>query len=362
MVDSSIIQCRGVYKKLDKKLVLNNINLNINNGEIFGLIGVSGAGKTTLLRCLIGFYKLDKGSILYKNENIAANAKKIRKIFAFATQDNCFYEKLTVQENLYYFGKLYGLKKEQIKITAKNLLALVELSESESTLAKDLSGGMKRRLDMACALMHGPKILILDEPTAGLDPTLRKHMWGLIQRINQGGVTIVVSSHLLSEMEHLCNRIGIINDGELLKIGPPGQLKMQYCKDTEIKLETQPGNYAKIMKELKKVSLPINYITEKEHKLIIYTPQAEVVMHQLLLALRSLREHLIDVDVDKATLIEVFEALTEKQSVRGADEEKVLSYVKGAITKGFTKDQIRFLLLKQGWPEDTINAAMIKLT
>lgn len=361
MVDEPIIQCKEVYKKLGKKLVLNNVNLNIFNREIFGLIGISGAGKTTLLRCLIGFYKLDKGEVLYQSENIAANPEKIRRIFAFATQDNCFYEKLTVLENLRYFGKLYSIDKKQIEITAKNLLELVELSGSEKTLARDLSGGMKRRLDMACALMHGPKILILDEPTAGLDPMLRKHMWELIKRINEGGVTIVVSSHLLSEIEHMCSRIGIINNGEILKIGPPNKLKSQYCKDTEIRLESAPGRYAKIVKELKKVRLPINYITEKDHKLVIYTPRAEVVMHQLLLVLKTLQERLIDVDVDKATLIEVFEALTEKQSVKGVDEEKVMAYIRGAMAKGFTQDQIRFLLLKQGWPEDTISAAMIKL-
>src|SRR3989338_4066114 len=174
------------------------------------------------------YKKIERGLILYQNKDISKNPHLIRKIFGFGSQDNCFYEKLSLYENLHYFGQLYGVPEKDIKERAENLLGLVELSDFRNALAKNLSGGMKRRLDLACSLMHSPKILILDEPTAGLDPGLRKHMWELITKINATGTTIIVSSHLLGEIGHFCTRIGIINHGELLKVDTQDSLKDLY--------------------------------------------------------------------------------------------------------------------------------------
>lgn len=356
-----LISFQRVYKKIEGNLILKNISLDIYPYEIFGLIGASGAGKTTLLRCLIGFYRINDGMILYQDKDISKSQLLIRKIFGFGSQDNCFYEKLSLMENLVYFGKLYGISDAVIESRAENLLDLVELSDVKHTLAKNLSGGMKRRLDLACSLVHSPQILILDEPTAGLDPTLRKHMWELIVKINKAGTTIIVSSHLLSEIGHFCTRIGIINHGELLKVGFPDELKDLYTRDEEIHLETFPGKYQEIAAEIKHQHLPVNYITVHEHKLIAYTSQAELVLHKILLILESMRERLLDVHVDKPSLNEVFAALTEKQKIKGMSEDVLIDYMKQAAARGYTRDQIRQALLQQNWPEDVINAAMIKM-
>ncbi len=357
-----LISFQNVYKKIQKQLILKNINLTIYPHEIFGLIGVSGAGKTTLLRCLIGFYKINSGIILYQDKDISKNPRLIRTIFGFGSQDNCFYEKLTLYENLHYFGQLYGVSEKEIKERAENLLALVELTESRNALAKNLSGGMRRRLDLACSLMHSPRILILDEPTSGLDPGLRKHMWELITKINASGTTIIVSSHLLGEIGHFCTRIGIINHGELLRIASPDSLKDLYSRDEEIHLETFPGRYQIIAGEIKREKLPVNYITVHDHKLIAYTSQAEFVLHRILFILENMRERLLDVHVDKPSLNEVFEALTEKQKIKGMSEDKLMEYMKQVLSRGYTKDQAKQVLIQQGWPEDVINSAMIKLS
>lgn len=356
-----LISFQNVYKKIEGNLILKNISLDIYPHEIFGVIGASGAGKTTLLRCLIGFYKINSGTILYESKDISKNQLIIRKIFGFGSQDNCFYEKLTLLENVRYFGRLYGLSDAVVHERAESLLDLVELTDAKHTLAKNLSGGMKRRLDLACSLVHSPQILILDEPTAGLDPTLRKHMWELIVKINKTGTTIIVSSHLLSEIGHFCTRIGIINHGELLRVGPPDELKDLYSKDEEIHLETFPGKYQIIADEIKKQQLPVNYITIHEHKIVVYTSQAEFVLHRILIILEAMRERLLDVHVDKPSLNEVFAALTEKQKIKGMSEDALLEYIKQAIARGYTKDKVRQVLLQQQWPEDVINAAMIKL-
>lgn len=357
----ALISYKSVFKKLSGKVILSDINVDIYPHEIFGLIGPSGSGKTTFLRCMIGFYGINKGNIFFNGQEISKSERKIRHIFGFATQDNCFYEKLTVRENLLYFGKLYNLSEHQINITATNLISLVELQGFEHMLGMNLSGGMRRRLDLACALVHAPQILILDEPTAGLDPTLRKHMLQLIQKINQSGTTIVISSHLLDEIEHLCTRIGIINQGELLKIGKPSALKDQYCKDEEVVLETFPGKYRLIIDALKSMRLPINFITERDHQLVLYTPQAEYVLKGVLSVIDKYHEHVLNIAVNKPSLNEVFEALTEKQKIKGVDEEKLLSYIKNALGKGYSRDQIRSVLIRQGWPEDAVNAALFKV-
>jgi ABC-2 type transport system ATP-binding protein len=335
-----LISCQNVYKKLGKTLVLKNITLDIYPHEIFGLIGVSGAGKTTLLRCLIGFYNINKGRVLYQSEDISKQPELIRKIFGFGSQDNCFYEKLTLLENMMYFGQLYGVEKQQRKARAINLLGLVGLEEDKNMLAKNLSGGMKRRLDLACSLIHSPKILILDEPTSGLDPGLRKHMWDLIMKINNAGTTVVVSSHLLSDIEHFSTRVGIINHGELLKVGPPNMLKDLYSRDEEIHLETWPGQYKEIATAIRKLRLPVNYLSVKDHKIVVYTPRAEFVLHRILEILERMNERLLDVSVDKPSLNEVFEALTEKQRIKGMSEEQLTAYIASALKKGGNKEQV----------------------
>ncbi len=357
-----LISFQNVYKKFKDRIILKNINLEIFQKEIFGIIGVSGAGKTTLLRALIGFYRINQGKIMYQDKEISKHPELIRKIFGFGSQDDCFYEKLTLVENLHYFGKLYGIESNNIKERADKLLSLVGLEEKGNILAKNLSGGMKRRLDLACSLMHSPEILILDEPTAGLDPALRKHMWELILRINQAGTTIIISSHLLVDIEHFCNRIGIINNGELLKVGAPDQLKDIYSRDEEIHLETWPGRYNDIAHKIREQQLPVNYISVKDHKIVAYTPQAEFVLHRILIILEQMQEKLLDVSVDRPSLNEVFEALTEKQKVKGMSEDKIVEYIQQALMKKVDKEQVMQTLLRQGWPEDVINSAMFKVS
>jgi ABC-2 type transport system ATP-binding protein len=313
VVKAPLIEIKNLTKEFNGKQVLSNISFNIMPGQIFGIIGQSGAGKTTLMRTLVGFYKADKGSIIFRGKNIRDDIKYIRSIFGFCTQENAFYEELTVMENMRYFGRLYGLQNKLIEERIEELLKLVELFEHRNKLATEISGGMKRRLDLACALIHRPHVLILDEPTTGLDPLLKKHMWTLIKRINQIGTTIVISTHLMEEVEVLCNDVAIISNGKLLVVGTTDQLKNWYSRNEEIHLETYPGRYQQIVKALKSYNLPIPYVTHEGHKVIIYTPYAERVLHYIIHVLEEMNERLLDVDVNKPSLNEVFEALTKRQ-------------------------------------------------
>lgn len=324
-MSNSVIKVKNVNKRFGKNKILEKVNFEINSGEIFGIIGLSGSGKTTLLNTLIGFLRPDVGDVVFKLEHLLnfrdseeqyrsvfKNQIDAKNIFGFAAQSASVYSQLSSVENLDYFGRLYGLSKDVRKTNIDILLKLMNLYESRNLLAGNLSGGMLKRLDIACSLIHDPKILLLDEPTSDLDPLLRKQMWSLIKEINQKGTTIILSSHFLDELEHLCDRVGILYDATIIHTGTPSEIKNTYSKEQEIRVETVPGKYSEIIKRLKKENEEgvISTVYE-DNKLVIYTLNAEKNLHKILHIIEELNESLIDVSVEEQSLKEVLEKITE---------------------------------------------------
>lgn len=330
-----IFRVKEVGKVFDRRVVLNDINIEINAGEIFGLIGASGSGKSTLLNILVGFLKPETGDVEFRREHllehrdshiyrsVIKNHEELKKIAGMASQTPSFYDTLTVKENLEYFGSLYGLSKDMIKANITSLVNLMDLQGSENKIAKNLSGGMQRRLDIACALIHDPKILILDEPTADLDPLLRNHIWRLVKKINKRGTTIILASHHLSELETLCSRIAILKDGKILSIGTPNEIKERFSKHEEIHLETFPGNYNLIANiKDKDIIKEIAKIEDKGTKMVVYTSKPEIVLQELIKKLDEHKETIIDLKVTKPTLDEIFIMITESEKDKEEDLEE----------------------------------------
>jgi len=227
-MDDKLIQFKKVTKKFGNNTVLDSINLTIPEGKITGIIGASGEGKSTILKMMISFYKPTKGEIYYLKRNILKNLTKITNIFGFAIEDGSFYEKLSVEENLFHFGRLYGVKRKILKERTAEIISLVGLTKAENTLAKNLSLGMKKRLDVGCSLIHNPSILVLDEPTADLDLVLREQMMHLIKNINSHGTTIVLTTQLLDEAEELCDKVAILFNEKIIEEESPSKLKKKY--------------------------------------------------------------------------------------------------------------------------------------
>ena len=307
-----LIEIKKVTKIFGRNTVLNDVDLNIPQNKIFGIIGESGSGKTTLLKSIIGFVKPDSGIITFEGREVSRSMETIRERFGFASQENCFYPKLNVRENLEFFGSLYGLSSKLIDSNIKKLLKFVELEDAEKTLAENLSSGMQRRLDIACSLINNPKVLIMDEPTQDLDPVLRKEIVNLIRKINENGTAVILTSHLLFEAEVLCDEIAILHQGKVLEVGTPEQLKNMYSKNQEIHFETSPGRYDLIIKQLSDEK-SIERVEHKGNKVILYTPKAEIVLKKLLIVISKMGEELIDVDLRKPSLNEVFESLVSKK-------------------------------------------------
>jgi ABC-2 type transport system ATP-binding protein len=305
--------------------IFNDISLSIKQGEILGIIGGSGSGKTTLLNLLVGFLKPERGDIMFMDTQILQgsenslrsvykNQKHLKSMYGFASQVPSFYPNLTVFENLRYFGTLYNLSKESIQANSDHLLELMDLNYAKKTLAKKLSGGMKRRLDIACSLIHDPKILILDEPTADLDPVLSHKIWELIKEINQRGTTVIVATHDLSNLEGVATRIAIIKNSSIAAIGKPSEIKLRNACHEKINLKSSPGNYKRIVSKLKKsdksISSNIKQYEIRDKSLIIHVKKSSDIVPHVLRTIEQLNEKLVDVEFIKPSLDHVFKKIT----------------------------------------------------
>ena len=324
-MEDPILKIENIDKSFGRKQVLSNMTLDVKPGEIMGIIGASGSGKTTLLNTIVGFIKPDRGKILFKQPKLVGPSNVIYKsvydeervfknIYGFAAQVPSFYEKLTVRENLTYFGVLYGLSKETLQANVNTLLKLMDLENSSYILGKNLSGGMERRLDIACALVHNPQILILDEPTADLDPVLRNNIWNLIEKINSKGTTVILSSHHLNELETLCSRIAIIKEGRILEIGTAEELKEKFLKHHEIRLESYPGNYSKLGEYLQKKfkSNIINFLNTGS-ELVLTCEKPQDILNDLVKHVEKEKEKIVELRLVKPSLDQVFIALSDKK-------------------------------------------------
>ena len=217
-----VLEINNLTKYYDCKKVLDDLNIKIKQGEIYGLLGANGAGKTTTINIICGLLNQNSGTILIDGQKINSQTKYKLGI---ATQENLLYTQLTCAENLRFFGQLYGLTGTKLTSAIHYCLDAVKLTDNKDTIVENLSGGMQRRLNMAIALIHTPKLLILDEPTTGLDIEIRYEIWQLILRLKEQGMTILLTTHLLDEAEKLCDRIGILKAGKIIQEGDLTRLK-----------------------------------------------------------------------------------------------------------------------------------------
>lgn len=211
-----------VNKSFGKNFVLNDISLNLDKPQIHGLLGPSGAGKTTLVKIIAGLDIADEGKASVFDVPMP-NLKQMEKV-GYMAQSDALYGELTARENIYFFASLYGMKKAQIKDRLQEVMAQVALQDELDKFVADYSGGMKRRLSLGIALIHQPKLLILDEPTVGIDPVLRQSIWNEFSRLKDQGTCILVTTHVMDEADK-CDTLSMLRDGKLIASGTPNELK-----------------------------------------------------------------------------------------------------------------------------------------
>lgn len=223
-----MIEIEHISKSFKDTKALDDISLTIEEGELFGLLGVNGAGKTTLISILSTLYRLEEGKAYIDAKDVQKEREEVKKIIAISPQETAIASNLTVKENLAFFASIYDQKDEEY---IKNLIHTFHLEEVLLKKAKTLSGGWKRRLSIALSLLSKPKVLFLDEPTLGLDVLVRRELWKIILSF-KGKMTIVLTSHYLEEIESLCDRVAILNKGKLKVVGSVNEIKEKTKQDS----------------------------------------------------------------------------------------------------------------------------------
>ncbi len=220
-----MIAVKNISKSYGNIKAISEVTFNITKGGIFGLLGPNGAGKTTLINILSTLVKPDKGNVIIDKYDISEYPNKIKTLIGVVPQDVALYENLSAYENLMFWGSLYNISKPLLKQRINNVLEAVGLYERRNYKINTYSGGMKRRINLASSILHNPKVLLLDEPTVGVDPQSRNRIFEVIKQLNNKGITIVYTTHYMEEAERLCKTIAIIDKGKIAALGTLNKLK-----------------------------------------------------------------------------------------------------------------------------------------
>ncbi len=303
-----MIQVNNLSKSFDEIQAVNNISFTIKKGEIFGLLGPNGAGKSTTINMLSTILQSDSGSILIDGIDIKADPKACKKLIGVVPQEISLYEELSAYDNLLFWGNLYGIPSKELKENINSILGLIGLSNRKKDLIKTYSGGMKRRINIAAAILHQPKILFMDEPTVGIDPQSRNHIFEVIETLNAQGMTIIYTTHYMEEVERLCKRIAIIDSGNIIAQGTQTELQeIANVKET-IELEFESLS----QKEVQNFKAKTNYeVVQIDRKMQITSTIKNIPA--IITICNELKLDIKDLNIKKANLEAIFLSLTGKQ-------------------------------------------------
>ena len=306
-----MIEIKDVTKSYGRQKVLQNVSFEIMEGELFGLLGPNGAGKSTLIDILTGIQSMDSGEIFINGKSIKTDKVEIRKHLGLVPQDIALLEELNAVDNLEYFGGLYGLAGQELKSQIEKLLEVAGLTDKKKEKVKNYSGGMKRRLNIAVAMLHNPSILILDEPTVGVDAQSRQHIFDYIQSLAEQGTTILYTSHYMEEIEALCKRVFILDLGEEVAYGTKEEVKklVGHTQTVSLTLDRVPAGFDEVLKNSEN---GIQFVTVDGQDMELTIDQTIFSMMKLIEQVEQAQLVIKSVNVKETTLEEAFLQLTGK--------------------------------------------------
>lgn len=298
----SIVQVENLKKVYGNKTALNDLSFTVKKGICYGLLGPNGAGKSTTMKILTGIVNQDHGTVHMFDRHLQENLREIQRLVGYVPQEITLYEDLSALDNLQFFGSLYGMKGKQLNQQIEEVLSLTGLLERSKDKVKNFSGGMKRRINIAAALLHRPQLLILDEPTVGIDPQSRNHIFELIRQLRDKGTTVIYSTHYMEEVEELCDELAIIDHGQVIAQGRLQDLLQQY---------TTPAIYVEFAQS---VSLPnwdeTTRIQPYKDGFMLYTQHINDLLLKILEETKRKGWSLFRLEIVRPSLEDVFLELT----------------------------------------------------
>jgi lipooligosaccharide transport system ATP-binding protein len=307
-----LVQASGLTKRFGQFTAVDGIDFRITRGEAFGFLGPNGAGKSSTMRMVGCVSPPTSGGLTILGRDPVTDGPAIRARLGVVPQENTLDIELTVRENLLVYGRYFGLPRATIRERAASLLEFVQLTDRAEDQVEPLSGGMKRRLVIARSLINDPEILLLDEPTTGLDPQARHIVWDRLFRLKQRGVTLILTTHYMDEAEQLCDRLVVMDGGQIVAEGSPRELIERYSTPEVLELRFDPADHEQAAEKLaaqKKAALPAERLEVLADRVLIYTRNGD----QALAAARALGVEPITSLARRSTLEDVFLWLTGRQ-------------------------------------------------
>jgi len=307
---ADILTATGLVKHFDDLLAVDGVSFTIGEGETYGLLGPNGAGKTTSISIITGLLESDGGSVEVAGESITTTSTKGKSHIGLVPQDLAIYPDLTANENLLFFGRLYGMGGDELAGRIDEVLEVVGLTDRRDDLTKEYSGGMKRRLNIGVGLLHKPRLLILDEPTVGVDPQSRNAILESVEQLSEAGMAVLYTTHYMEEAERLCDRVGIIDEGKLQAEGTRRELVSLVGEKDKVSI-TGSGNLSASIEPIRAFD-GVSGVSSSEHHLDVLADDAASILPTLLAQVTETGGTITGVEVVEPNLEAVFLHLTGK--------------------------------------------------
>ncbi len=305
-----IIRVEGLVKHYGEVTALDGVSFHVNKGEIFGLLGPNGAGKTTLIEIICGLRKFDDGKVTILGFDLVKDAYKVRSLIGFCPQETLLYDLLSVKENFAFTASLYSMSSREFKEKLDYFSKILGVEEFLNRKVKELSGGMKRRANLATSIIHDPPIIILDEPTVGFDPNVKREFWELIKSLRENGKTVLLSTHDMYEADELCDRVAIMDKGKIVALDKPRMLKEKFGGEALINIKMKEPLTKEGLTFFEKYN-----VTLKDDEIQIFTKNPWKIMPEITKKLISKGLLTEKIEVAEPTLEDVFVKLTGRRLV-----------------------------------------------
>ena len=303
-----IIRVEGLVKHYGEVTALDGVSFHVNKGEIFGLLGPNGAGKTTLIEIICGLRKFDDGKVTILGFDLVKDSYKVRSLIGFCPQETLLYDLLSVKENFAFTASLYSMSSREFKEKLDYFSKILGVEEFLNRKVKELSGGMKRRANLATSIIHDPPIIILDEPTVGFDPNVKREFWELIKSLRENGKTVLLSTHDMYEADELCDRVAIMDKGKIVALDKPQMLKEKFGGEALINIKMKEPLTKEGLTFFEKYN-----VTLKDEEIQIFTKNPWKIMPEITKKLISKGLLTEKIEVAEPTLEDVFVKLTGRR-------------------------------------------------